>query len=748
MRDGGLIVGVARWSARHRWTAVALWVLFVVLAVAAGGAAGTRSLDGADAGAGQSRLADKALAGAYFNDKPTEAVLIQPRGAGPLPLGAVRPVVAELRRAYAAAGGGASVAEPVASRDGHSWLVEVTLETGTLTGAARSDRAGQLVAPVLAATARVGAHHPELQVDEVGSASLRRAVNARVGSDLHRAELTSVPLTLLILLVAFGALLAAGVPVLLALTAVASALGLAGIASHLVPMDGSVSSVVVLIGMAVGVDYSLFYIRREREERARGRSARDSLELAAATSGRAVLVSGVAVLISMAGLFVAGNAVFSSMAVGTMLVVAVAMLGSVTVLPALLALLGDRIDKLRIPLPGRSRPGRQPRAWASVLRVVLARPALCLVLAAGAMLALAVPALGMRLRPEGSADLPRSVPIVRAFDRLSAAFPDHGEAHTVVVRSTGSGPLPRAQVSAALEALSRSAAASGLFALRPGTAPRLSTDGRVAVLDLAYPYAESSSQAARSLDLLRRDLVPRTAGAVPGTWVGVTGSAAATRDFTDQLGARLPWVFGFVLGLTFLVMLLTFRAPVVALTAVVLNLLSVGAAYGLLVLTFQRRWAEHLLDFHSNGGIIPWLPLFLFVVLFGLSMDYHVFLVSRVREGVAQGLSTRDAVRDGVTRSASTVTSAAVVMVAVFAIFAMLSLLTFKQLGVGLAAAILMDATVVRVVLLPATMVLLGRRNWYTPRWLGRLPGRGREAAGPGPVERVRPLAGAVPRER
>jgi RND superfamily putative drug exporter len=729
----GPIVGVARWSARHRWAAVGGWLAFVVLAIVTGALVGTNTLGAADSGAGESKRAEQAVAGAYFDDKPKESILIQPAAGGGagggLSAAQVTAVATELRREYATVPGIASVADPVPSRDGRSWLVVAALDTGTRTGEDRTDFAGQLVAPMLDATGRVAARHPDLRVEQVGAASLSRAVGRQIDADLRRAELTSVPLTLVILLLAFGALLAAGVPVLLALTAVASALGLSGLASHLVPMDPSMASVVLLIGMAVGVDYSLFYIRREREERARGRSARDSIEIAAATSGRAVLVSGVTVLISMAGLFVAGSSVFNSMAIGTMLVVAVAMLGSVTVLPALLALLGDRIDRPRVPLPRRLRG--QGRLWPALLRGVLARPALCLALAAAALLALAVPALGMRLRPVTSHDLPRSLPILRAYDRLNAAFPDQGEAHTVVVTSTGAGALPRDRVTAAVAELARQAAGSGRFAL-PGTpAPRFSADGRVAVVDLPIPYGAGDPGAGRSLDLLRDRLVPATLGQVPGTWTGVAGRVAATRDFTDQLTARLPWVFCFVLGLSFLVMLLTFRALAVALTAIVLNLLSVSAAYGLLVLVFQGGWAQHLLDFHANGGLVPWLPLFLFVVLFGLSMDYHVFLVSRIREGVAAGLSTRDAIRAGVTRSASTVTSAAIVMVAVFGIFAMLSLLTFKQLGVGLAAAILIDATVVRVVLLPASMALLGRYNWMLPSWLRWLPRLGGHEPGP-----------------
>ncbi|HEX5493776.1 MAG TPA: MMPL family transporter [Mycobacteriales bacterium] len=730
----GPVLNVARWSTRHRWTAVTGWVLFVTLTVLAGGAAGNRQLSGVDTGAGQSKIADKATEGAYFGDKPTEAVLIQARH-GSLDPAEVTAVTADLTRHYAGLRGIGPVGKPVPSRDGHSRLVTVTLDTGTLTGSASSDRAEELVGPMLAATGRVQADHPDLRVEQVGGASIDRAIGNQSGDDLRRAELTSIPVTLAILLVVFGALFAAGVPVLLALTAVAGAMGLSALASHLVPLADAASSVVLLIGMAVGVDYSLFYIRREREERARGASGRDSIEIAAATSGRAVVISGITVLIAMAGLLLSGNAVFTSLAVGTMLVVAVAVTGSVTVLPALLALLGERIERPRVPLVHRlrgrgGRPGgvRYSRTWAAVLRVVSRRPVVSFGLAALAMAALAAPALQLRTALPGTADLPRSIPIMRSYDRLNAAFPDQGAEHEVVVTATGPAPLSRAGVTTAAGALSRQASASGLFALDPAGVPRFSTDGRVAVLDLPIPYRANDSRAGRSLDLLRDRLVPATFGRLPHTWSGVTGQTAGERDFGRQIAGRLPLVFGFVLGLTFLVMLLTFRSVVVAATSIVLNLLSVGAAYGLLVLVFQHRWAQGLLGFRSDGGIVTWLPLFLFVVLFGLSMDYHIFVVSRIREAVRVGLPTVDAVRHGVLRSASTVTSAAVIMTAVFSVFATLSMLEFKQVGVGLAAAILIDATVVRGVLLPAAMSALGRYNWYLPSWLDWLPGRGRAA--------------------
>ncbi len=720
----GAVVRAARWSATHRWAAVGVWVLFVLLAAGLGGAIGNRQINPVRELAGKSGTAARATDAVSFGDRPTESVLIQPRGSGPADRSALDGVATDLSRRYAALPGVSVVSRPVPSAaDGRSLMLPVALDTGDRTGTARSDEAARLLAPMRRVTDEVAAAHPDLRVEQVGETSINTGVQRQISADLHRAELTSVPLTLLILLIAFGALLAAVVPVVLAMTAVAGALGLAAFASLLMPMDPATSSVVLLIGMAVGVDYSLFYVKREREERARGVTGRAGIEIAAATSGRAVVVSGLTVLIAMAGLLVAGNPVFVSMAVGTMLVVAVAMAGSVTVLPALLSLFGERIDRPRVPLVYRWRSaGDGSRIWSRVLRMVLARPALSLTLAGLAMLALATPALGMRLKSMGGADLPRSIPVVRGYDRLNAAFPGQGAAHTIVLTGTGGALLDRDRVTAAVDELTGRARASGEFALPERVRTEFSTDGRVARVNLPIPYDAQDRRAAGSLDLLRDRLLPQTVDRLPGVWAGVTGGTAIARDLTAQLDAHLPYVFGFVLLCTFGLMLLAFRSVVVAGLSIVLNLLSVGAAYGVMVLVFQHTWAEKLLNFRSNGGVIWWMPLFLFVILFGLSMDYHVFVLSRVREGVECGLSTTDAVRDGLVRSAGTVTSAATVMVFVFAIFATLSLPPFKQLGVGLAAAILLDATLVRGVLLPAAMAVLGRFNWYLPTWLRWLP--------------------------
>jgi RND superfamily putative drug exporter len=548
--------------------------------------------------------------------------------------------------------------------------------------------------------------------------------------DFQRAELFSIPVTLLILLVAFGALIAAGVPLLLALSAVAAAIGLSTAASHLVPAVETANSVILLIGLAVGVDYSLFYLRREREERARGRGHLDAVEIAAATSGRAVVVSGLAVIIAMAGLYLAGDFVFSSLATGAILVVAVAVIGSLTVLPAVLAKLGRWVDRPRVPLLWRltARSGA-PRLWPILLRPALRRPAITLAVSVTALLLLAAPALDMKLRFPGDEDLPRTTAVMQAYDRLTAAFPSTGTSHLVAVVA----PAERAgEVRSALEALAARTQGDPLFARDELTEVRVSPDGRTSYLDIATPYAGGSDEAVRALHKLREDLVPATLGTVAGAEYAVGGFVAFNEDYADHIAQKLPLVMGVVMALTFLVMMLTFRSVVVAATSILLNLLSAVASYGLVQLVFGGTWAEGLLGFQSINAVVSWLPLFLFVVLFGLSMDYHVFVVSRIREAVLRGVPNREAVATGIVGSAGVVTSAAAVMVAVFAIFATLSMIDMKQLGVGLAAAILIDATIIRAVVLPSLMTLLGDANWWAPTFLRRRSGPPTPSTGAG----------------
>ena len=565
----------------------------------------------------------------------------------------------------------------------------------------------------LAATAAAQRANPELRIEQFGDASADKALGASLDDDFQRAEFLSLPITLIILIVAFGALVAAGVPLLLAITAVIGTLGLVGPISQFVPMEESANSVILLIGLAVGVDYSMFYLRRKMEERDAGRSSEAALEFAAATSGRAVLVSGLTVLIAMSGMFLAGNAVFTSFAVGTMLVVAVAMIGSVTVLPAVLSKLGDNVEKGRVPYIGRLRHRNhgESRAWGWVIDRSLKRPVVATVLATGVLVVLALPALHMKTINPGAAGLPHDLPIMQTYDRIQAAFPG--------------GPMP-ALVVVEADDVTKPAVQKGIDELKATasgpTSTIVSPNKNVAIVSIPLPGNGTDEVSDAALMKLRDQTIPATIDRVPGTEVNVTGMTAGSKDFNDKMASRLPIVIAFVLGLAFLLLLVTFRSVIVPLKAIVLNLLSVGAAYGVITWIFQDGHLEGLLNFESVGGITSWLPLFLFVILFGLSMDYHVFIISRIREAVDGGERTEDAVAHGIKATAGVVTSAAMVMVGVFSIFATLSLIEFKQMGVGLAVAIALDATLVRAVLLPAAMKLLGERNWYLPRQLSWLP--------------------------
>ena len=704
-------VRVARWSATHPWRAIGAWVLFVTLCVMGGGMVGAKTLTQDSSPRTQSGQADRIETSGNFAHPSVENVLITAR-KGTLSRTEANAAAAEVTKQMRAIAQVSKVDPVVVSANGRALLVPVSM-------AGDPDTASERIAPLQKITAAVQKAHSDLRVEEVGGASLDAAISKTLGGDLHKAELISIPITLVILVVAFGALIAAGIPLLLALSSVAAAIGLSAFASHLLPQSDALSSVVLLIGMAVGVDYSLFYIRREREERARGVDRLEAIEIAAETSGHSVVVSGIAVAIAMSGLLVARDATFSSMAVGAILVVVVAVIGSLTLLPALLAKLGRWVDRPKIPFLWRLTAARttEPRLWSALLKPALRRPGMSMMVSVLALLALALPALGMTLKLPTASDLPRSIPIMNSYDRLTASFPSSSETHTVAIKAPAS-ELP--QVKAAVAALDKRVAASPLYAHDQAPEVRTSANGTVTTVNIGVNSEPGKPLATRSLNELRNVLVPQTIGTVPHARYAVGGDIGGQADFISSMQGSLPWVIGFVLALTLIVMLVTFRSVAIALTAIGLNLLSAGASFGILVLVFQNHWAESLLGFHSIGAVVAWLPLFLFVVLFGLSMDYHVFVVSRIREAALRGEPTKEAVRHGIISSAGVVTSAAVVMVAVFSVFATLSTIDMKELGVGLAAAILLDATVIRIVLLPSVMLLLGRRNWWAPAWIAR----------------------------
>jgi RND superfamily putative drug exporter len=568
----------------------------------------------------------------------------------------------------------------------------------------------------LAAVHAAARAHPELRIEESGDASINKATLDKSNEEMASSMFLSLGLTLVILLFTFGALVAAGIPVLLGLTAVLATLGLLGPVSQLAPVDESVMHVVLLVGMAVGVDYSLFYVKRAREEREAGRETNAAIEAAAATSGRAVVISGFTVMVAMAGMYMGGIANFASFATGTIMVVAVAVLGSLTVLPATLSKLGDRIEKGRVPFLGRLRNRGGVGIWSRILDRVLRRPLLSAIVSAGVLVALTIPVLGMQTSLGGTDENSRDLKVMRTYDRIQAAFPSEGSSEIVVIKADDA---TSPQVVAGIEKLeAETAARPALFEGKPSV--ELSSDKTVASVTIPTVGEGTDDLSNKAVDALRGDIVPGTVGNIDGVQAYTSGEAAATGDFNDAMIGHLPYVFAFVLSAAFLLLLVTFRSIVIPIKAIVLNMLSVGAAYGLLTLVFQNGLGESL--GLGSGPIAAWLPLFLFVILFGLSMDYHVFILTRIREAFDRGMSTGDAVAHGIKSTAGVVTSAAIVMVAVFSMFAMSSELQMQQMGIGLAAAVLIDATIIRGVLLPATMKLLGDWNWYLPRKLGWLP--------------------------
>jgi RND superfamily putative drug exporter len=720
-----LVERTACWSARHRKAVVGCWLLLLGIAIVAGQLLGSQSRPQYDPG--QAGRAEQVLHRLGVVTPPAESVLIQARAlpaqnargttfaSDPQMRQAAQAVVDALARLPRAAEDIASPLGPagrtLVSPDGRSALV-------TFEVAGPHSSADSTVAEDVAAVAAVQARYPRLIVAEAGGASTDAVGNALMNSDFRKAELTSVPITLLLLLVVFGALIAAGIPVVLAGAVVTATIALLAALGRWLPIGSNTSEIVLILGMAVGVDYSLFYLRREREERAAGKSFGEALRIAAATSGRAIVISGVTVMISLAGLFLTGVDLFTGMAFGTIIVVGIAVAGALTLLPAVLSLIGEGADRCRIPLLGRRRTAARPsRLWAGLVRRVVRRPLIWGGAAALAMLALAAPAVGMRI---GSPpiDLPNSIPVVQTLDRISSAFPGRPAPAEIVV----TGPAVNSSATQrALIAIQDRASAHG--PLREPVTASTVAGGRALIIRVPLAGDGSDSVSTMALETLRNQVLPDTLGRVGGVSYAVTGSTAVGYDWDSVLRARTPFVLAAVAALAFLVLMAAFSSITLPLVSIGLNLLSVGAACGLVTLIFQDGNLQNLLGFTSYGAVSQWVPLFTFVLLFGLSMDYHVFILSRIKERWTAGASTCEAVTGGIAGSAGVVTSAAVIMVAVFSIFATLSFIDVKMLGVGLAFAVLLDATIVRGILVPAAMALLGERCWYMPGRLSWLPG-------------------------
>ncbi len=705
-----------RWSATHPWTAILAWLGCVVVLLLTGHLAGTVQVASEETGSGQTAQAQQMMS-RDFPLRANEYVLFESGSlqvSAPAYQAAIRDVLTRIQ----ATGRVTQIRSPLdpgnanqISANRHAALLQFQLTGNIVDDATR-------VVPVLAAVQAAAAAHPQVQMAETGDATITKAVNDTVFRDLRRAEMLSFPITLVVLLIAFGAVVAALLPLALALMAILAATGLVAFTSHLSGETTQASSVMLCIGLAVGVDYSMFYVKRQREERAAGRPVLDAIEVAAATSGRSVLISGLTVLVAMSGMLLTGNKVFYGMAQAAMLVVAAAVIGSLTLLPALLALLGDRVDRGQLPFISRlRRPAGQSRVWTAILDRVLAHPALTAGAAASLLVVLALPVLRLHTAEPGVSDLPQNTTALQTYNRIQQVFPGGPAPAQVVVEAPD---VTSPAMVAAGQAFQRAALASGqmnqpiTFIVNPAHT--------AAIIQVPLAGTGEDQASVNALATLRDQVLPATLGKIPGVQVAVGGLTASTVDFNTLMGQRSGWIFAFVLLLAFILLLISFRSLVIPVTSVVLNLLSVGAAYGVVVALFQWGWGQSLFGFTSTHSIASWLPLFLFLVLFGLSMDYHVFILSRIRESYDRTGDTDQAVAHGIKISAGVVTAAAVIMVFVFLTFATMSMVQLKEMGVGLAVAVLLDATIVRALLLPATMKLLGRYNWYLPRWLRWLP--------------------------
>ncbi|UUU22852.1 MMPL family transporter [Streptomyces sp. DSM 40750] len=732
--QGAFIERIAGWSIRHRALAIGGWLGLVVVALFASAVfsgSSARTEDPGESGA------VKRVLSAQKNYEPTlENVLIQPRDGGggeflddPALVKAAEDLVAEFDKTPGAVTGLRTPMNPGSeqqiSEDGRSGLVTFFVAGPNEEMTAHFDA-------VTEAVDRVADRNKDVRVVQAGDVSLSRAVDDAVKKDFASAETTALPITLVILLFVFGALVAASIPLILAATTVVGTFSLIAILERWVAVNSAVTSMILLIGIAVSVDYSLFYLRREREERAAGRGVTESLQIASRTSGHVVIVSGLTVILCLCGLLLSGLGVFRGLTLGTALVVGLAMIASVTVLPALLATLGHRVDKGRIPWLGKRRTTvAESPGWEKLARAVVNRPKVWGGAAVVALLVMAAPAVDMRLQDAAVVNsLPRSAPTVDAAIRMQEAFPGSPTPARIAIWGVDGGKSDTPEVKAAVDGLHQQIADSDGQLAGP-----ISTVQVDDVLMVRVPLAGSGTDEVsnNALERLREVALPATLGKVDGIDYAVGGRTAFAEDFKEQLTSRAALVVGFVLVLAFALLLIVFRSLAIPLVSIALNLLSMGAAYGVLTWVFQDGAFSSLLGFTPYGGVAGWLPLFMFVVLFGLSMDYHIFILSRIRERRLAGATTREAVVGGIAASAGVVTSAAVIMTAVFTVFITLSAIENKMMGVGMAVAILIDATIVRGVLLPAAVAMLGERAWTLPGRLNRLPGKG-EQSRPAPV--------------
>ncbi|MDQ3512652.1 MAG: MMPL family transporter, partial [Chloroflexota bacterium] len=572
---------------------------------------------------------------------------------------------------------------------------------------------------------------PGFTILTVGDGSLNEEVNSLTEEDIARGESIGAGIAFLILIIIFGALVAAFVPLILAILSIGIAFGLAALVSQVSELSFFVTSMVTMIGLAVGIDYALFVVERYREERRRGATTQDAIVIAGGTASRAVLFSGLTVVVALAGLFIVPNNIYRSLSIGAILVVVVAVVATLTLIPAVIALLGDKLDWPRRPRYDAAMAAKQAAwdretihggFWGTITRVVMGRPVISLVLAVAFLVLCSLPYFDLNAGFNFASSLPEDLESKAAFDILDAEF-SAGLISPVeiVVEGPQDDPATQGAIATLTQRLGEATTAGGGPLYGPATTTR-SADNEIALISVPMNLDPNADAATDAIGQLRGDIVPPVEAALPSGQILVTGITANNVDFFEMRDAYTPIVFLFVLGLSFLLLMVVFRSLVVAAKAIVMNLLSVGAAYGLIVWVFQQGNLIGLFGFQQVEVIEAWLPLFLFSVLFGLSMDYHVFLLSRIREHYDHSHRNAESVAVGLQRTAKIITGAALIMVAVFGGFASGRLVFLQQMGFGLGVAVLLDATIVRSILVPAAMALLGDRNWYLPRWLHWLP--------------------------
>ena len=710
---------IAGWSARHRWAVLvgAVGVLggAVLLNVFLGVETNNRF------GAGESLKASSLIRERFERLAPSAEFILFSNPSldvdDPSFRSTVEPVVAELRSLE----GVASVAsfydtglESMVSSDRRVLMVRLEFQAEGCC----QDWVISLVDAVEDADREAASEGFEIAV--FGGLSSSHFFEETLAEDFNKILLIALVGGLIILVLAFGTVVAAIIPLVMAVTAIFMAIGMAVPVSRVVSLNFYYYEMVLLMGLAVGIDYSLFVVNRFREERAAGRSKLEAIQAASNTTGRAVFYAGITVVVSLVGLLFVGDPLFTGLGLGAIMVVLFSIAASLTLLPALLSLLGDGINRLRVPGLGRASGGGG--VWGAITDTVLGRPLVFAAVTLAGLIALSVPLLSLHIgsTPFNSSTVPDNFGGKRGLELLEKHFTLAETDPLYVIVNPGEGgdvnaPGVQASVTKLIDAVGQDEAFSPPFETQVNAAGDL--------LLLRVPVVDSGDEdrAADALHRMRGDFVPEAFDGT-GVEVLVTGGASSTVDGRDNVKAKAPIVFGFVLGFAFLLLLVMFRSIIIPVKAILLNLLSVSAAYGVLVLVFQEGIGEEILDFQATGVIETFMPLFLFAVLFGLSMDYHMLLLSRVKEAYDRGYSNEESVSVGVRATAAVITSAAAIMVLVFGAFALSGFVFFKQVGVGLGVAVLIDATVIRVVLLPASMKLLGDWNWYLPSWLNWLP--------------------------